>query len=258
MPGQLLSLAAALGLGAFFGVLLTTVGLLWYKKSRPYRFVLEGMANNDEECLIFIRHLFIENADPATTPLRECLPRFGITECVPNVQDLLAHADGVALANVLNVLGQAGKTMNIRIIRTSEDRGDWNGHVIVIGGQSQQSCDFFGVVQPFFYRMTSTDIYDIADDCFVPREPGFDYGLIIKARNPKRAGKPGVAFLIGGLGTRGTAAASYYLREHIDELGKEFCHNCFGVVVRASSATGVESAERLTQYDKVEKELYEW
>jgi hypothetical protein len=216
------------------------------------------MANNNELCLIFIRHLFIENVDAATTPLRECLPRFGITASVSNVRDLCADVDGIALANVLNVLGQAGKRENIRVIRTSEDRGEWNGHLIVIGGESQQSCDFCGSMQPIFYRLSSTDIYDTTEDCCILQEPGFVYGVILKARNPKRAGRPGVALLIGGLGPGGTEAASYYLREHLDELGREFGSNCFGLVVRASVAAGVQSAERLVQYDRVEKELYEY
>jgi hypothetical protein len=258
MPEQILGLVADLGIGAFLGVLLTAVGLVWYKKSRPYRLILEGMTHNNELCLIFIRHLFIVDVAPATTPLRECLPRFGITAPVSNVRDLCADVDGIALANVLNVLGQAGKSENIRIIRTSEDRGEWNGHLIVIGGESQQSCEFCSSMQPIFYRLSSTDIYDTTEDCCISREPGFVYGVILKARNPKRAGRPGVALLIGGLGPRGTEAASYYLREHLDELGREFGSNCFGVVVRTSVATGVQSAERLVQYDRVEKELYEY
>lgn len=258
MPEQILGLAAGLGIGAFLGVLLTAGGLVWYKKSRPYRSFLEGMANNNELCLIFIRHLCVENVDAATTPLRERLPRFGITALVSNVRDVCADVDGFALANALNVLGQAGKRENIRIIRTSEDRGEWNGHLIVIGGESQQSCEFCGSMQPIFYRLSSTEIYDTTEDCCVLQEPGFMYGVILKARNPKRAGGPGVALLIGGLGPAGTEAASYYLREHLDDLGRVFGCKCFGVVLRASIAGGVQSVERLVQYDRVEKELYEY
>jgi hypothetical protein len=258
MSEQILGLAAGLGIGAFLGALLTAVGLVWYKKSRPYKFILEGMAHNNEPCSIFFRHLFVENLDAATTPLRECSPRFGITAPVSNVRDVCADVDGIALANVLNVLGQAGKSENIRFIRTSDDRGEWNGHLIVIGGESQQSCDFCSSMQPIFYRLSSADIYDTTEDCCVLQEPGFVYGVILKARNPKRAGRPGVALLIAGLGRAGTEVASYYLREHLDELGRELGSNCFGVVVRASVAAGVESVERLTHYDRVEKELYEW
>jgi hypothetical protein len=258
MPAQIIGLAAGLGIGALLGVLLSTIVLVWYKKSRPYRLILEGMTHNNELCLISIRHLFIDDTTFEATPLRECLPRFGITAPVSNVRDLCADVDGIALANVLNVLGQAGKSENIRIIRTSEDRGEWNGHLIVIGGESQQSCEFCSSMQPIFYRLRSTDIYDTTEDCGILQEPGFVYGVILKARNPKRAGRPGVALLIGGLGPGGTEAASYYLREHLDELGREFGSNCFGIVVRASVAAGVQSAERLLQYDRVEKELYEW
>lgn len=85
------------------------------------------------------------------------------------------------------------------------------------------------------------------------REDGYGYGIILKARNPhKMRGAPGVGFLIGGFGTLGTAAAAYYFREHLRDLGKEFGSRCFGIVVRASVTAGEQTVEGIPQYDRVE------
>lgn len=260
IPEQILGLSKELWIGAILGTIISFIfwvmvslarkAHLWFKTSRPRMLILGDMANDEEKCLIFIRHLYIQNVS-LTTPLLEDVPRLG-TGHVPNVRDLWADVDGTALADILNVLGQVGKKRNIRIIRMSEDQGEWNGHIIVIGGQSHKSYDFYALMEQVFYKMNNKDILD-ATGGIIDRQSGFGYGVILKARNPKRTGKPGVAFLIGGFGTLGTEAASYYLREHLDELGKDFGRHCFGIVVRASISAGVESIERLHEYDKVER-----
>lgn len=256
---QILGLSSNLWIGALLGAIASAIFwvvgsllhkfYLWWITSRPSNLVLGDMAKNDEQCLIFMRHLFIQNTAPQTTPLFEVVPRVG-TGRVPNVGDLCPDVDATTLSNFLNVLGQAGKKRNIRIIRMSEDKGEWNGHIVVIGGQSQKSVDFYRLMQNVFYKMDNTDIRNALTNEIVPRENGYGYGLVLKAQNPQRIGKPGIAVLIGGFGTLGTEAASYYLREHLNELGKEFGPRNFGIVVRASISAGVQSVERLSKYDQ--------
>ena len=258
---QILGLSYDLWIGAILGTIISSIFLgiissarkayLYWVTSRPPMLILGEVANNDEQCIIFIRHLFIQDVTLETTPLLEKVPRAGIRS-VPNVRDLWPDVDATALADSLNVLGQAGKKRNIRITRMSEDNGEWNGHIIVIGGQSRKSLDFYELMEQVFYRMDDTNIYDARTNEIIPREEGFGYGIVLKARNPRRTGKSGVAFLIGGYGTLGTEAASYYLREHLNELGKEFRRRCFGIVVRVSTSAGVQSVERLREYDRVE------
>jgi hypothetical protein len=73
---------------------------------------------------------------------------------------------------------------------------------------------------------------------------------VIKASNPLYVHGGGVAFLIAGYGTLGTAAASYYFREHYQSLGRQFKKDCFGIVIRAPVTAGEEAVERLLEWDR--------
>jgi hypothetical protein len=165
-------------------------------------------------------------------------------------QPLWADVDGKATADILNVLGQVGKTKNITIVKMSQDTGQWNSHVIIIGEQSQKSFDFYRKFEDVMYCMDAYQIYDNSGRP-IPREDGFGYGIILKARNPFKTEGDGIGFLVGGFGTLGTVAASHYFREHFKDLGKQFDSKYFGIIVRASVTAGEEAVERLHQYDRV-------
>ena len=97
------------------------------------------------------------------------------------------------------------------------------------------------------YRI-DTELRDTSTGKVITREPGYGYGIILKAKN--RYASNGVGLLVGGYGVLGTEAASYYFRRYCAELGKRFGNRCFGVVVRASVTAGVQSVERLDSFDK--------
>ncbi|MBI2918618.1 MAG: hypothetical protein HYY01_11600 [Chloroflexi bacterium] len=169
---------------------------------------------------------------------------------VANVRELWADVDARALSHIFNALGRVGRHKNIQIVRMSEDQGLWNTNLIVIGGQSQKSFDFYKEMQEVFYRMDAENITDSVQVKSVPRDPRYGYGIILKARNPHKTGGNGVALLIGGFGTLGTAAAGYYFAQHLEDLGRQFGTKCFGVVVRTSVTAGEQAVERVTQYDR--------
>jgi len=260
-----LIMSAEIWAGAILGAVVSAIiiplcvsGLLWLRRwwveSRPSRQLLEGIAQQGEPCLVFIRDFFItlDPQNPLNTPLQAVEPRKGVG-VIPNVSELWADVDARGLAYTLNVLGQAGKTKNVSLLRMSEDPGLWNAHIVVIGGQSQKSFDFYDRLENVMYYMDGGNIYEAETRAIVARESGYGYGVILKARNKlKTQGSPGVGLLIGGFGTLGTAAAGYYLKEHFRDLGRQFGKRCFGIIVRASVAAGEESVERLTQYDRVE------
>lgn len=259
----MLALSGDIWAGAILGAVLSAIIIpfcvaavlwvrRWWTESRPASQLLEGMGQQDEACLIFIRDFFIEvdPHQPLKSPLLSVEPRKGVG-VVPNVSQLWADVDARGLAYVLNVLGQAGKNKNISMMRMSDDPGVWNANVVVIGGQSQKSFDFYNLLENVMYRMDGENIYDAKTGEIVPPENGYGYGLILKARNRLKT-QGGVGLLIGGFGTLGTAAAGYYLKEHFRDLGRQFGRRCFGIIVRASVTAGEESAERLTQYDRVE------
>ena len=218
----------------------------WWRDSRPARKLLGGIADNAEQCKIFVRDFLIE----ADTKLISVEPRVGIG-VVPNVHHLWPDVEGRAVGDLLNVFGQVGKTRGIEIVRMSEDAGEWNCHVIVLGAQANKSYDFYKHLRNVAFRMDGEQIYENATGNIVTREDGFGYGIILKSLNPfKTTSLPGVGLLIGGFGVLGTAAAAHYFREHYKSLGKEFGARCFGIVVRAPITAGEQAVERLSIWDR--------
>ena len=112
------------------------------------------------------------------------------------------------------------------IVSEKNDTGEWNAHIFVIGGQYSKAFDFFRLMKNVSYRIDNNNIIDNMDKQIVPREEGYGYGIVIKAWNPFYVHGSGVAFLIAGFGTLGTAAASYYFREHYESLGRQFKKHC--------------------------------
>ena len=149
------------------------------------------------------------------------------------------------------MLGQAGKTTNVTITIFSEDVGNRDCHLVVIGGQDLIAQDFYAQMEGIYYRMDTKQIYSVETGQVITREPGYGYGLILKAINPFVMGKQrGVGILVGGLGVLGTMAAAYYLRTHAKLLGAQFGKQNFGLVVRAPVSTGYHGVQRVTELDR--------
>jgi len=214
----------------------------WWKSQRPLSKLLQGAADNNQPVRIFVRDLMI----PAGSPLLS--KDAGGIYYVPNVENLWPRVEGLGIANVLNVLGQAGKVKKIDIIEMSKDNGLWESHIFVMGAQAQKCYDFYSQMKNVAYYVNS-EIKDKQTNQIIPRENGYGYGVILKAINPYF--EKGVGFLIGGYGVLGTEAANYYFWKNAVKLGKQFGSKCFGVIVRASITAGIGSTERLNDYDKV-------
>lgn len=247
---------AGVVLGAILGAIVIPMSLQgakwlakWYRESRPRVKVLGTLADDREVCTIFVRDFYLEEGSRIVS----FEPRRGIG-VVPNVVELWPDVEGRGVSYVLNALGQVGKRRNISIVRMSQDTGIWNTNIIVMGAQAQKCFDFYNRLEGVMYAVDANNIFDKETGAIVEREEGYGYGIILKARNPyKIGGAPGIGLLVGGYGTLGTAAAAYYFREHLEELGKRFGSHCFGVIVRASVTAGEQSVERLPRYDKVDK-----
>jgi len=218
-----------------------------WQDSRPKSQLFQRLANNEEVCTVFIRDFVL----PEDSKILAVEPRRGIGQ-VQNVHEFWADVDARALGHFLNALGQAGKRKNIKLERMSHDKtGTWDTHMIVIGGQSQKSLDFYERLKHVSFKMDAYEIIDVQTGKAIPKDNGYGYGIILKAKNPyKTPGADGIAFLIGGFGTLGTAAAGYYFAQHLNELGRQFKTRCFGIVVRASVTAGEEAVERLRQFDR--------
>lgn len=137
----------------------------WWQNQRPINQVLQGIGNNDRITRVFIRDMVI----PPGTPLISTGPA-GIG-LVPNVNELWPRVEGVAMANILNVLGQVGKARNIEIIEMSKDPGLWDSDLIVLGAQAQKCFDFYQRMRQVAYNI-DTELRDASTGNVIPRQPG--------------------------------------------------------------------------------------
>lgn len=221
----------------------------WIITSRPRNKVLGSIANNSEECTIFVRDFLLPRNSQILAKESASIPH-GV---VPNVYEFWADVDGMGMGYVFNALGQVGKRHNIRVVRMSHDTGIWDTNLIVIGAQAQKNFDFYDNLKGVMYKVDANNIIDMQTGQCIRRESGYGYGIILKARNQfKTNGSVGIGFVIGGFGTLGTKAAAYYFSQHLTELGKKFGSRCFGVVVRAPVKAGEQAVEHLPQHDKAE------
>lgn len=215
----------------------------WWSISRPAKKLLQDFSDDNKEIKIFVRDFFI---NPGTTLLvREGLN--GQVGYVPNVFELWPRVEGIGLSKILNALGQIGKTKNIEIIEMGKDPGIWNSNIIILGAQTKKCFDFYSKMDQVAYRMTGRNIFSNITGKKISRAGKYGFGIILKTKNPFYNNKP--AFLVGGYGTLGTEAATYYFANNFSLLGKMFGKNSFGIVVRALASAGVESTQRIEKYD---------
>jgi len=244
-------------LGAVLGSIVIPLAQFFLRKlasywveRRPQQRLLEGIAKQDELCKIFVRDLLLDDVTLTSIDPIHNSSLSRLVGKVPNIGVVWPDAEGQTSSRIFNVLGQVGKTQNIELVRMSQDTGEWNSHVIVLGAQAKKSLDFYQM-KHIAYRVDGNAIYDAESGRAMELDKGFDYGIILKVPNPfKTNGSPGIGFLVGGIGVLGTAAASYYFKEYYKLLGQDFGKDYFGVVVRAPFSTGEQAVERLKQWDK--------
>ncbi len=235
----------------------------WLYTTTPRAMVLGTIALNEERACIFVRDLQVQlhqlmpgMRQEDRWPLLDKAPARlggGIEGRGINIPVVWADVDAQAVADLLNVLGQVGKIHNLQVVRRSEDGGNRDCHLVVVGGQDQNARHFYAHMQDVYYRMDDAGLYEAHAGVKLAPDPTgqYGYGVILKARNPdKITGRPGLALLVGGFGVLGTLAASHYLRTHLRDLGVLFGRETFGVVVRASVAGGHQTVERVVEFDR--------
>lgn len=217
----------------------------WWIFKVPARKVLQQIADNKTEVNIFVRDFFIQ-------PNTQLLAREGLNGpigIVPNVHELWPRVEGIGLAKILNTLGQIDKNEKIIITEMGKDPGIWNKNIIILGAQTQKCFDFYSKMNEVAYKVTAQNIIRISTGKVIKRDPRYGYGIILKCKNPFVLNNKGIGILVGGYGVLGTEATTYYLSQHLADLGKDFGSKSFGIVIRASISAGVQSTERLKKYD---------
>jgi len=219
----------------------------WWSFKRPTSKVLGRIIDEKIEVKIFVKDFIVPDNTNSSPKLSS--QEGPTTQLHPNIEKVWAEAEARGVAELLNLLGDMGKRINLEIVEMSSGYDIWNKDMIVLGAQAMKCMDFYEVMENVAYSVDERNIYDKESGKVIQRENGYGYGLILKAKNPQLGN--GIGFLLGGYGVLGTQAAIYYFTKNVANLGKLFGDKYFGVIVRAKVSAGKQSASRLTKYDKV-------
>lgn len=228
----------------FFGVKL----LEWWNKKRPSRLVFDGCLGNNIGVYIFHSQMSSANDDwtlrkdpkyitrfPKPTPTDHA--NFGIQHKI-NIDPVSSGADSECVADVFNILGLVRKTKNIYIADLINDWNVWANPIFSVGF-NPKTDKLIERCSPIFFELTNSELrvknMSLSFDCVIPNDAG-----IIQKTFDKDSKAP--VFILAGLGTTGTSAAGYILKNNFIKLGKLFGNNAFCVFFKVKIDEGKSSA----------------
>ena len=207
----------------------------------PKRILFGSLILNNVPCYIYFVRLFgSERQNEYLYDLPNYFPphtsnRVGKKINVPYVW---AEADGKCLADVINTLGNIGKTRGIHIKNPAVDWDLWDGNIICIGGSSKVYTILDKCSQKFCTLSNDKSRIRMPSGEELNAIEGNDYGMIQKIRNPSN----GLNYwIIMGIGVNGTLAASFYLRNYSREMGIMFEGRGFCCIVKCKIDQGPDS-----------------
>lgn len=239
-----------------FGVLLIPVAIKvvdafvgWWGNKRPLRLLLKGCLSSDAEALIFLSQLSAldDNGqiddDPKyviryPTPKPTDKSALGLV-CRQNIDPVWSEAEGECLADIHNVLGRAGKVRNVRVGNLINDWNEWSKPTFSIGFTPRthkliEKCDpiHFEIGEADSgYRELGIEGCDARLDSRFSNDAGVLQKTFLKNSNTP-------VFILAGLGTTGTGAAGYFLRENCVTIGKLYGDKPFCFLLRVKMDEG--------------------
>jgi hypothetical protein len=207
----------------------------------PRRAALEKLADNDVPCMIFVNHLFTPARDNTyILSLPDFFPprttgQFGARTNIPHV---IATSDAIAIADILNAVGQVGRHEAIQIVDPVGYWDQWDATTVCVGG-SPKSDEVFRKCRNIPVVLDGATFRIAAANLSLQAINNEDFGLISKTINPENHHD---IWLIIGLGARGTESAGFYLRNNLRMLGSVFGRSPFSVIVRTSITGGGRQA----------------
>jgi uncharacterized membrane protein YeaQ/YmgE (transglycosylase-associated protein family) len=228
-------------------VLLTRIGFYKVRDLFPARALFHGILGSDRACLVFIlRMTDTEEKSEFKTPM----PRYSVV--VPqhawdvrvNVPWVNSTSETQAVAHVLNVLGRAGRTKNIKLAFADQDFDVWESPMFILGG-SPKMIRAFANCNPYFELNGAQFILKSTGEVYKPQAIENDLGLLHKMINPS-TGFP--IWAAWGLRGAGTVAAAYALVRWWKELGILYGKSSFGVVVELDDRDGWQQLRILRLY----------
>jgi len=170
----------------------------------------------------------------------------GQTSIHRNIPYVVGTAQMEAAADIMHLLGRAGRHSGVQYLSADTDWDVWDKHLFAVGG-SHKTEAILSSCEPRLVELARQEIqgtYTIGfkltnSDEFFPAVNGNDYGLILKATYPPTGVQ---CFVLMGIGSLGTEAAAYFLRNNAVMLGRAYGGRSFTVLVHCRLQQGKQSA----------------
>ncbi len=222
--------------------------LKWWSRIRPSRLIFKKYL--DKNANIFIFHSQMSSADdnwnlkndpkyitrfPQPTPTDHA--NLGIQKKL-NIDPVASGADSECVADIFNILGQVQKTNNIFIGDLINDWNMWSSPIFSVGF-NPKTHKLMEKGDPILFQLVNDSLKikdtEISFGCNLPNDAG-----IIQKTFDKESKNP--VFILAGLGTIGTSAAGYVLKNNFVKFGKLFGNNPFCVFFKVKIDEGKNSA----------------
>jgi hypothetical protein len=204
----------------------------WIWRRFPLRALLGELADNRREMSIFLKDMKSRDGKYYSLPDVEYRDAWG------NIASVVSRSDVEAAADLLNILGQAGRTLNINWRQIDRDAEIWDEPLVCVGGNFKAK-KALELCVPQLVRYKDLVLQTVDDDqCFKPDQTS-DFAVIYRGRHP---GTGATCFVVFGMGSAGTLAAGSYLRRHARHLGRLYLARPFAVVIRVGWHNGKDAA----------------
>lgn len=241
----------------FFSVLLIPFAILllssistWWNSKKPASLIFKNYLNKNEN--VFIFHSQMSGADDDwnfnknqkyITRYPDPLPTDQNNLAQQNKQKIdpvLSKAEMECLADIYNMLGRVDKVKKINIGDLINDWNIWSNPIFSVGF-NPKTHKLIEKCSPIYFELNSQhDAIIIKNkninyNCISPNDAGIIQKTFIKDSNSP-------VFILAGLGTMGTSAAGYVLKQNFIKIGKLFGSNPFCVFLKVKMDEGKSSA----------------
>jgi hypothetical protein len=222
--------------------------LEWWNNTKPSMVIFENYFAEGSEVYIF--HSQMSSVDdnwklksepkyitlfPQPTPNNHA--NLGVQKKF-NIDPVSSGADSECVADIFNILGLIKKTKNIFIGDLINDWNVWSNPIFSVGF-NPKTHKLIERCNPIFFELNENALRikntNISFEGFLPN----DAGIIQKAFDEESRAP---VFLLAGLGTTGTSAAGYILKNNFVKLGKLFANNPFCIFFKVKIDEGKKSA----------------
>lgn len=224
-------------------ILLRFVGK-WWNSRKPLSQLLNGFTAPKTRVLIFLSQLSAVNSENEIDVNQRYAAKFRSSttrnrsavglNLYQNIDPVWSEADGESLADVYNILGRAGKTLNISVGHLINNWDEWQRPTFSIGF-NPRTRKLMEKCEPIHFQLHEYSL--TIDGCGEELSAVLpDDAAIIQKTYIKNTKVP--VFILAGLGTIGTSAAGYFMQQNFVDIGKLYGSRPFCFLLKLNFEDG--------------------